>query len=277
MKNKREAHFKQLKRELAQLLESGQDQTARIRAEHVVNEEKTMAAYDLLEIYCELIVARMPMIEFQKNCPIDLKEAISSVIFASARCEEIPELKDVTKHLTAKYGKDFTSAALELRPDCGVGRLLVEKLSIKAPDGQTKLKILIAIAEEHNIKWDPESFGAKEPKTYDDLMNGPNALLEATKISAGRPNTQTSGSHYEQRPTSVQVPSPNVQSPKQIAKNDVPSSFNELSSRLSPHPKKIDYSNISVNDSISSETYPPKSKTRGTHIVQFLLILSIVC
>ncbi|GMI97782.1 hypothetical protein HRI_003447500 [Hibiscus trionum] len=264
MKNKREARFKQLKRELAQLLESGKDQTARIRVEHVVNEEKTMAAYDLLEIYCELIVARMPMIESQKNCPIDLKEAISSVIFASARCEEIPELKDVTKHLTAKYGKDFTSSALELRPDCGVGRLLVEKLSIKPPDGQTKLKILTAIAEEHNIKWDPESFGAKESKIYDDLINGPNALLEATKIPAGRPIAQASTSHYEQRPTSVQVPSLNVQSPKHIAKNDVPSSFNEHSSRSSSNPKNFDYSNTTANSSISSGTYPPRSTTRET-------------
>lgn len=69
MKNKREAHVQQLKRELAQLLESGQDQTARIRVEHVVREEKTVAAYNLLEIYCELIVARMPIIESQKTAP----------------------------------------------------------------------------------------------------------------------------------------------------------------------------------------------------------------
>ena len=67
LKNKREAQIKQLKRELAQLLESGQDRTARIRVEHVVREEKTMAAYDLVEIYCELIAARLPMIESQKK------------------------------------------------------------------------------------------------------------------------------------------------------------------------------------------------------------------
>lgn len=53
-----------------------------------------------------------------------MKEAISSVIFASARCEDIPELKDVSKHFTAKYGKEFTSASLELRPNCGVGRMV---------------------------------------------------------------------------------------------------------------------------------------------------------
>ncbi|XP_022729912.1 uncharacterized protein LOC111284988 isoform X2 [Durio zibethinus] len=263
MKNKREAQVKQLKRELAQLLESGQDQTARIRVEHVVREEKTVAAYNLLEIYCELIVSRMPMIESQKNCPIDLKEAISSVVFASARCEEIPELKDVSKHFTAKYGKEFTSAALEVRPNCGVGRMLVEKLSAKAPDGPTKLKILTAIAEEHNINWDPESFGAKESKIYEDLLNGPNTFTEATKFSADPPNIQASTSH-ERRPPSVQVPNydkepPNVQDPKDIGKSDAHTSFYEHSSRSSPHFKSFDYSNTGANNLMSSGTYPPNS------------------
>jgi vacuolar protein sorting-associated protein IST1 len=123
LRNKREAQVKVLKRELAKLLENGQDQTARIRVEHVVREEKTMAAYELVEIYCELIAARMPMIESQKNCPIDLKEAVASVIFATPRCSDIPELADVKKHMTSKYGKEFASAAIEVRPNCGVNRL----------------------------------------------------------------------------------------------------------------------------------------------------------
>jgi hypothetical protein len=36
------------------------------QVEHVDREEKTMAAYELIEIYCELIVARLPVIESQK-------------------------------------------------------------------------------------------------------------------------------------------------------------------------------------------------------------------
>lgn len=61
---------------------------------------------------------------FCRNCPIDLKEAITSVIFASPRCADIPELLDVKKHFTAKYGKEFITAALELRPNCGVGHMV---------------------------------------------------------------------------------------------------------------------------------------------------------
>lgn len=158
MKNKKENQLKLLKREVAHLLESGQDQTARIRVEHVIREEKMMAAYEMIEIYCELVVVRLPIIESQKNCPLDLKEAIASLIFAAPRCGDITELQDVRKHFTAKYGKEFANAAAEVRPECGVSRTLVEKLSVNAPDGQMKVKVLTAIAEEHNIKWEPNWF-----------------------------------------------------------------------------------------------------------------------
>ncbi|XP_020549327.1 uncharacterized protein LOC105161819 isoform X2 [Sesamum indicum] len=206
LRNKKEVQVKQMKREIAQLLESGQDQTARIRVEHVIREEKMMAAYDLIEIYCELIVARLPIIESQnlcmvwtyypklfprlctdlfsnlcRTCPIDLKEAIASIVFASPRCGDVPELLDVRKHFTEKYGKDFTTAAIELRPECGVSRMLVEKLSAKAPDGQTKIKILSAIAEEHNVKWDPRSFEEKDPIPPSDLLTGPSTFGKESK------------------------------------------------------------------------------------------------
>ncbi|KAG7563681.1 Vacuolar protein sorting-associated protein Ist1 [Arabidopsis suecica] len=58
LKNKKDTQIKQLRRELAQLLESGQTQTAKIRVEHVVREEKTVAAY-------ELLVARLGVIDSQ--------------------------------------------------------------------------------------------------------------------------------------------------------------------------------------------------------------------
>ncbi|KAM0045621.1 putative vacuolar protein sorting-associated protein Ist1 [Helianthus debilis subsp. tardiflorus] len=57
-----------MKRELAQLLETGQERAARIRVEHVIREEKMVATYDLIEIYCEFIVGRLPIIKSQKTC-----------------------------------------------------------------------------------------------------------------------------------------------------------------------------------------------------------------
>lgn len=53
---------------------------------------------------------------------MDLKEAISSLIYASPRCADLPELIQIRTLFTAKYGKEFVASATELRPDCGVNR-----------------------------------------------------------------------------------------------------------------------------------------------------------
>ncbi|KAL6274535.1 hypothetical protein ACE6H2_025227 [Prunus campanulata] len=257
LKNKKDAQVKQIKRELAQLLETGQERTARIRVEHVLREEKTKAAYELIEIYCELIAARLPMIESQKNCPIDLKEAITSVVFASPRCADIPELMDVRKHFTAKYGKEFISGAVELRPDCGVNRMLVEKLSAKSPDGPTKMKILAAIAEEHNVKWDPESFEEKESKPPEDLLNGPNTFGSASKIHVEPPRGPPPPNHDVKEPSNVQVP------PKSYENHDVSMNFNQQSARSSPRFQDSASSNVSSNKATTSDTFHPEVRSSG--------------
>ncbi|XP_021807134.1 uncharacterized protein LOC110751022 [Prunus avium] len=257
LKNKKDAQVKQIKRELAQLLETGQERTARIRVEHVLREEKTKAAYELIEIYCELIAARLPMIESQKNCPIDLKEAITSVVFASPRCADIPELMDVRKHFTAKYGKEFISGAVELRPDCGVNRMLVEKLSAKSPDGPTKMKILAAIAEEHNVKWDPESFEEKESKPPEDLLNGPNTFGSASKIHVEPPRGPPPPNHDVKEPSNVQVP------PQSYENHDVSMNFNQQSARSSPRFQDSASSNVSSNKATTSDTFHPEVRSSG--------------
>ncbi|XP_059432106.1 uncharacterized protein LOC132165521 [Corylus avellana] len=258
LRNKREAQLKHLKRDVAQLLESGQDRTARIRVEHVDREEKTMAAYELIEIYCELIVARLPMIESQKNCPIDLKEAISSIIFASPRCADVPELTEIRKHFTAKYGKEFSSSAAELRPDCGVGRMLVEKLSAKAPDGQTKIKILSAIAEEHNVKWDPNSLDEKDTSPPEDLLNGPSNFEKASKLFV-EPRVQAPPNHDDNRPP------PNVQAPvKHDARHDVSGNFYDHNTRLSPHAQNFDSAHADAKKFATFGTFHPQAGSSGT-------------
>ncbi|WCJ42636.1 Regulator of Vps4 activity in the MVB pathway protein [Euphorbia peplus] len=253
LKNKKDAQVKQQKRELAQLLEAGQERTARIRVEHVVREEKTMAAFDLIEIYCELIVARLPIIESQKNCPIDLKEAIASVIFASPRCADIPELMDVRKLFTAKYGKEFVASAIEIRPDCGVSRLLIEKLSAKAPDGPTKMKILSVIAEQHNVKWDPESIEENEMKPSEDLLNGPNTFGQASKMHVESSNFQESPNGNDRFPPGA--------SSKHYERHDAPvNSYgsNSRSSYSQNHPSVVD-----ANNAMPSGTSHPDPRLSG--------------
>ncbi|CAM6061212.1 unnamed protein product [Sphagnum tenellum] len=193
LRNKRDLQIKQLRKEIAQLLTAGQEPSARIRVEHIFREENLLAAYDVLELFCELVTVRLPIIESQKICPLDLKEAISSLIFAAPRCADLPELQQVLALFSVKYGKEFVAAATELRPDCGVNRRIIEKLSVRAPSGEVKLKLMKEIAAEHNIEWDSSDFEAELLEPPEDLLDGPPSFLEAhetpppTKESLAKP------------------------------------------------------------------------------------------
>ncbi|CAN8326481.1 unnamed protein product [Cochlearia groenlandica] len=204
LKNKKDSQIKQLRRELAQLLETGQTQTAKIRVEHVVREEKTVAAYELVGIYCELLVARLGVIDSQKTCPVDLKESVSSVLYASQRLSDVAELADIVKHFSAKYGKDFVSAAIGLQPDSGVSRLLVDKLSVKAPDGPTKIKILTEIAREHNVTWEAESLAESDPKETV-LFSGASSSQPVSGVKSESSRIPSSQPPASQAPPTVNV------------------------------------------------------------------------
>ncbi|CAN8290028.1 unnamed protein product [Cochlearia groenlandica] len=173
LRNRREAQLKQMRREIAKLLETGQEATARIRVEHIIREEKMMAAQEIIELFCELIAVRLPIIEAQRECPLDLKEAISSICFAAPRCSDLTELQQVHLLFVSKYGKEFVAAASELKPDSGVNRKLVELLSVRAPSPEAKLKLLKEIAEEHELDWDPASTETDLFKSHEDLLDGP--------------------------------------------------------------------------------------------------------
>lgn len=66
------------------------------------------------------------MCMIRRECPLDLKQAISSVCFAAPRCADLPELQQVKTLFAGKYGNEFVSSAAELMPGCGVNRQVAQ-------------------------------------------------------------------------------------------------------------------------------------------------------
>ncbi|KAI3930691.1 hypothetical protein MKX01_037137 [Papaver californicum] len=182
LRNRREIQLKQMRKDIAKLLENGQEATARIRVEHIIWEENMMAAQEILELFSELVAVRLPIIETQRVCPSDLKEAISTICFAAPRCADLPELLQVQMLFASKYGKEFITAAAELMPDCGVNRQVIELLSVRAPPADKKLKLLKEIAEEHNLEWDPAASETEYFKSHEDLLNGPTQFVSGSQL-----------------------------------------------------------------------------------------------
>ncbi|CAK8574076.1 unnamed protein product [Lathyrus sativus] len=197
LQNKRDVQLKQMRKEIAQFLQAGQEPIARIRVEHIIREQNIWAAYEILELFCEFVLARVPIIENQKDCPPELREAIASIIFAAPRCSDIPDLLHIKNLFTTKYGKDFISAVSELRPDSGVNRTIIEKLSVNAPSGEVKLKVLTDIAEEYNLAWDSSKTAAEFRKNHEDLLGGTKQVgVEATVSHASSKNSSINSPAY---------------------------------------------------------------------------------
>ncbi|KAJ7532064.1 hypothetical protein O6H91_14G070700 [Diphasiastrum complanatum] len=141
--------------DVLQLLQNKQEDSALIRVENVIREQNILDAFNVIETYCELVSAQMSIIDAQKVCPVDLQEAVSSLLYAGPRCAELPELLKVRKLFVRKYGQDFVTAAIELHSNCGVSKKIIEKLSGRSPSGETKENLLKKIALENGLQWSP--------------------------------------------------------------------------------------------------------------------------
>ena len=105
-----------------------------------------------MELFCDLVQSRVTLIAESKTCPTDLKEAVSSLLYAAPRCD-IPELMVIRDQLTKKFGKEFVSAASENR-DFAVNQRILIKLSVKIPEPYLCVHYLKDIAEENGIELD---------------------------------------------------------------------------------------------------------------------------
>ncbi|XP_072971457.1 uncharacterized protein [Typha angustifolia] len=164
LRNHRQVRCIQARSDLAQLLQLGHADRALLRAEQVIKEQNMLDVFVMAESYCNLITERAILIENTKKCPEELREAISSLIFASSRCGELPELQDVRYIFATHFGKDFTAAALELRNSCGVNPKIIEKLSTRQPSLESRQRVVEEIAAEKGIKLDIQEVSSEKLK-----------------------------------------------------------------------------------------------------------------
>ncbi|VTJ83393.1 Hypothetical predicted protein [Marmota monax] len=93
---------------------------------------------EILQLYCDLLLARFGLIQSVKELDSGLAESVSTLIWAAPRLQsEVAELKIVAVQLCAKYSKE--NGKLCRNNQIGtVNDRLMTKLSVEAP-----LKILV--------------------------------------------------------------------------------------------------------------------------------------
>ncbi|KAI1503684.1 DUF292-domain-containing protein [Biscogniauxia marginata] len=161
-----EAMGKTQRRAMAQLLEVGKVDSARIRTENIIRSDITTELHEILELYCELLLARSGLLE-SPTCDPGLEEAVKSIIYAAPKTE-IKELQQVRALLAEKFGKEFVLAAME-NSDGRVSEKVVKKLSVTPPREELVQGYLEEIARAYGVDWPkrPKDLG-EAPKFVDD-------------------------------------------------------------------------------------------------------------
>eukprot|EP00257_Ricinus_communis_P025662 XP_025013076.1 uncharacterized protein LOC112534830 [Ricinus communis] len=179
LKSKRYVIVRQLREDIAQLLNNGQYERAFSLAEQLFRDQSLLDAYDLLGNYCEFIIIRFryirrykyeisctasdyslfnkstwkiitTMLSFaSRDCPEDIIEAISTLIFATAWCGDLPELPVIRKLFGERFGNKFTKASAELHSGNFVNPEIRKKLYIESVPDDVKLKLIIQGAKEY--------------------------------------------------------------------------------------------------------------------------------
>lgn len=117
---------------------------------------------EIVEMYCDLLLARFGLITQMKELDEGIAESIASIIWVTPRLQaDVQELKVISDLLTAKYGKPFADAC-RAETEQAVSTKLKHKLSIQSPAKILVEKYIIEIAKSYNIDYEPDPQIMKE-------------------------------------------------------------------------------------------------------------------
>jgi hypothetical protein len=156
-------------------LQVGKVQSARIRVENIIRSDITTELHEILELYCELLLARSQLLEStgvasatSPAIPLDpaLEEAVRSIIYAAPRTE-VKEMHTVRALLVEKFGKEVALASMEGE---GVAEKVAKKLKVQTPSEELVDAYLTEIARFYGVP-----FGASKATSDDDDDEDPSS------------------------------------------------------------------------------------------------------
>ncbi|EON63860.1 hypothetical protein W97_03088 [Coniosporium apollinis CBS 100218] len=209
VEQKDSALAKQQRRAMAQLIEQGKLESAKIRVENIIASDITTELHEILELYCELLLARSQLLEPPSSlspslssrdshstpqCDPGLEEAVRSLIYAASRTE-VKELHAVRALLVEKFGKEFALSSME---GSGVAERVLKKLKIEQPRPELVEGYLREICKAYGVPFpgDNEDGDEEDGEEDDDDEDGGSggqkvkaleAPLEAEELSKATP------------------------------------------------------------------------------------------
>ncbi|XP_026847566.1 IST1 homolog isoform X2 [Drosophila persimilis] len=145
------------RKEIADYLATGKTERARIRVEHIIREDYLVEAMEMVEMYCDLLLARFGLITQMKELDSGIAEPVASLVWVCPRLQsDIAELKIISDIFITKYGPQFAEHNRTATGDHYVSEKLMHKLTLQAPPKLLVEKYLLAIAKNYNIEYEPD-------------------------------------------------------------------------------------------------------------------------
>ncbi|KAG2319933.1 hypothetical protein Bca52824_013146 [Brassica carinata] len=151
LKNQRQVRCTQATSDVTELLKLGHHENAYHRVDQVIKDQNALDVLFFIHGYFTLLIDRVHLFEHNRDCPDEILEAVSSLLFAASRIGEFPELQEIRNVLISRFGKDLAARSIELRHNCGVNPKIIQKLSTRHPPREVRMKVLKEIAAENNI------------------------------------------------------------------------------------------------------------------------------
>lgn len=157
--DKQQALAKQYRREVAQLLINSKEQRAQYRVESLINDDIHIELLEILELYCELLLARVSILNsiqdetdlISNHIDDGINEAVRALVFSTLHASEIKELSQLRDLLTFKFGPDFLKVILEGK--VGVPEKLLKKCSPNLPPQELVVLYLKEIARTYDAPY----------------------------------------------------------------------------------------------------------------------------
>ncbi|XP_017048669.1 IST1 homolog isoform X3 [Drosophila ficusphila] len=145
------------RKEIADYLATGKTERARIRVEHIIREDYLVEAMEMVEMYCDLLLARFGLITQMKELDTGIAEPVASLVWVCPRLQsDIAELKIISDIFVTKYGPQFAEQSRTATGEHFVSEKLMHKLTLQAPPKLLVENYLIAIAKNYNIEYEPD-------------------------------------------------------------------------------------------------------------------------
>jgi len=188
---------------MSTLLESGKIESAKIRVENIIRSDITTELHEILELYCELLLARTGLME-SPVCDPGLEEAVKSLIYAAPRTD-VKELQNVRVLLVEKYGKEF-ALKVQNEPVGEVSEKVLKKLEVTPPREELVVGYLEEIARTYGVNWPPKIETSEGNDDEDENPSGGQAQKELEEPIPAGGDTKADAKAREQEQLSRATP-----------------------------------------------------------------------